>query len=163
MRWFEYDGPNVEGVADWVTEMVFVRENMPPATSCHYDDAGFTVMIWDTKVGVIETYVFDNGRPTAWYFSTKKTTADAWWQKTLTVGENTGVAARWIHKRVKRHEAKEKSARLVDNFILCLEEMRGSERGSLTWECARSDARGRLADMCDLVGVPAEEVIGFDV
>lgn len=163
MPWFEYDGPNSDGVTDWVIEMVFVRENMPPTTSCHYDSAGFTVMIWDTKVGVIETYVFDDGRPTAWYFSEKKTTGDAWWQKILTVGENTGVAARWIHKRVKRYERKEESVRLVDDFILCLEEMRGTEKGSLGWECALSDARGRLTDLCDLVGVPAEEVIGSDI
>lgn len=164
MLWFEYDGPYCEGVADWVSEMVFVRENMPPATSCHYDDAGFTVMIWDTKAGVIETYVFDDGRPTAWYFSAKETAAvDAWWQKTLTVGENTGIAARWIHRRVKRFERKEESNRLVDDFILCLEEMRGNRRGSLGWECALSDARDRLVDLCDLVGVPAEEVIGSDI
>ena len=163
MLWFEYDGPNNGGVTDRDVEMAFIRENMPPATSCHYDDAGFTVMIWDTKVGVIETYVFDDGRPTAWYFSAKETMADAWWKKALTVGEITGVAARWILKRVKRHEVKEKSARLVDDFILCLEEMRGSDEGSATWECALSDARDRLADLCDLVGVPAEEVIGSDI
>lgn len=163
MLWFEYDGPNNEGVTDWVTEMGFIRENMPPATSCHCDDAGFTVMIWDTKVGVIETYVFDNGRPTAWYFSAKDKTADAWWKKTLTVGENTGVAARWIRKRIKRHETKEEGARLACDFILCLEEMRGSEEGSPAWECARSDARDVLADLCNLAGMPAEEVIGFDV
>lgn len=163
MRWFEYDGPNVEGVTDRDVEMGFIRENMPPATSCHYDSAGFTVIIWDTKAGVIETYVFDDGRPTAWYFSAKTTAADAWWQKTLTVGESSGVAARWIRKRVKRHERKEEGARLVDDFILCLEEMRGSEGGSLGWERARSDARGRLADLCDLAGVPAEEVIGSDI
>lgn len=160
MPWFEYDGPNVGGVADWVTEMGLVRENMPPTTSCHYDDAGFTVMIWDTKAGVIETYVFDNGRPTAWYFSAKETAVDAWWQKILTVGENTGVAARRIHERIERHEVKEEGARLAYDFILCLGEMRGSGKGSPTWECARSDARGRLADLCDLAGVPAEEVIG---
>lgn len=163
MRWFEYDGPDIEGVADWVTEMRCVRESMPPTTSCHYDDAGFTVMIWDTKAGVIETYVFDNGRPTAWYFSAKDRAVDAWWRKTLTVGENTGVAARWIHKRIKRHEVEEESARLVDDFILCLEEMRGSDKGSMEWECARSDARERLTDLCDLAGVPAEEVRGFDI
>lgn len=163
MRWFEYDGPHSEGVADWTTEMGFIRENMPPATSCHYDDAGFTVMIWDTKAGVVETYVFDDGRPTAWYFSAKETRADAWWRKTLTVGENTGVAARWIHKHIKRYERKEESARLADDFILCLEEMRGSDKGSPTWKLALSDARGRLADLCDLADVPAEEVIGFDV
>ena len=163
MLWFEYGGPNVEGVADWVTEMVFVRENMPSATSCHYDSAGFTVMIWGTKAGVIETYVFDDGRPAAWYFSAKKATEDAWWRKTLTVGENAGVAARWIRKRIKLHEVKEKSARLVDDFILCLEEMQSSDKGSPTWKCARSDVRDRLADLCDLGGVPPEEVMGSDI
>lgn len=140
--------------------MGYVRENMPPATSLHCDTAGFTVMIWDTKAGVVETYVFDNGRPTVWYFSAKTASADAWWRKTVTVGENTGVAARWIHERIKRYEVKEESSRLVDDFILCLEEMRGSDRCSATWECARSDARDRLTDLCDLVGVPVEEVIG---
>lgn len=160
---FEYDGPNIKGVTDGDAEMEFIRENMPPATSYHHDDAGFTVMIWDTKAGVIETYVFDDGRPTVWYFSAKTVSADAWWQKALTVGENTAVAARWIHKRVKRHEKREESARLVNDFILCLEEMRGSEKGSSTWECARSDARDRLADLCDLAGVPAEEVVGSDI
>lgn len=160
MLWFEYDGPNNEGVTDRGTEMAFIRENMPPATSCHCDDVGFTVMIWDTKAGVIETYVFDNGRPTVWYFSAKTASADAWWRKTVTVGETTKVGARWIHKRIKRHEVKEESSRLVDDFILCLEEMRGSDRYSATWECARSDAMDRLTDLCALVGVPAEEVIG---
>ena len=163
MLWFEYDGPNSEGVTDRDVEMGFIRENMPPATSCHYDGDGFTVMIWDTKAGVIETYVFDDGRPTAWYFSAKDTAVDAWWRKTLTVGENTGVAARWIQKHVKRHERKVESRRLVNDFILCLEEMRGSDEGSATWECARSDARDMLADLCDLVGVPAEQVIGSDI
>nr|DAY28434.1 MAG TPA: hypothetical protein [Caudoviricetes sp.] len=163
MLWFEYVGPNIEGVTDRDVEMGFIRENMPPATSCHYDDAGFTVMIWDTKCGVIETYVFDDGRPTAWYFSAKTASADAWWRKTVTVGETTKVGARWIHKRIKRHEVKEESARLVDDFILCLEEMRDSDEGSATWECARSDARDRLTDLCDLVGVPAEEVVGSDI
>lgn len=163
MLWFEYDGPNSEGVTDRDTEMAFIRENMPPATCCYYDDDGFTVMIWDTKVGVIETYVFDNGRPTIWYFSAKAASADAWWRKTVTVGETTKIGARWIHKRIKRHELKEESSRLVDDFILCLEEMRGSEKGSATWGCARSDARDRLADLCDLVGVPAEEVVGSDI
>lgn len=163
MVWFEYDGPNDEGVTDRDVEMAFIRENMPPATSCHYDSAGFTVVIWDTKVGVIETYVFDNGRPTAWYFSAKDTAVDAWWRKTLTVGENTGVAARWIRKRIKYFEMREEGARLVNDFILCLEEMRGSDRYSATWECARSDARDRLVDLCDLVGVPAEEVIGSNI
>lgn len=159
MFWFEYDGPNNEGVTDGNAEMAFIRENMPPATSCHYDDAGFTVIIWDTRAGVIETYVFDSGRPTVWYFSAKETTADAWWRKVLTVGENTAVAARWILKRIKRYERKEESVRLANDFILCLEEMRGSGKGSPGWECARSDARDRLADLCDLVGVPAEEVM----
>lgn len=161
MLWFEYDGPNNEGVTDRDVEMGFIRENMPPATSYYHDD-GFTVVIWDTKVGVIETYVFDDGGPTVWYFSAK-TTTDAWWRKTLTVGENTAIAARWIHKRVKRREIKEETVRLVHDFILCLEEMRGSEKGSSAWECARCDARGTLADLCDLVGVRAEEVIGFDI
>lgn len=163
MLWFEYDGPNVEGVTDRDTEMAFVRENMPPATSCHCDDAGFTVMIWDTKAGVIETYVFDNGRPTAWYFSAKETAADAWWKKISTKGENTAVGAGWIRKRIKRYEVKKEGARLVDDFLLCLEEMRGSEKDSPVWECARSDARDRLVDLCDLAGVPAEEVMGFDI
>lgn len=162
MFWFEYGGPNNEGVTDPDIEMGFIRENMPPAMSCCHDD-GFTVIIWDTKAGVIEAYVFDNGRPTAWYFSAKETSGDAWWRKTVTVGENTAVAARQIRKRVKRYERKEESARLVDDFILCLEEMRGSDKGSPTWECARSDARGRLVDLCGLAGVPAEEVIGFDI
>lgn len=161
--WFEYEGPNNEGVTDPDVEMGFIRENMPPATSCHYDDAGFTVMTWDTKGGVIETCVFDNGRPTAWYFSAKTTVADAWRRKIVAVGENTAVAARWIQKHVKRHEKKEESSRLVDGFILCLEEMRGGEKGSPVWECARSDARDILADLCDLWGVPAEEVVGFDI
>jgi len=163
MPWFEYDGPNNEGVTDRDTEMGVIRENMPPATSYYHGDDGFTVMIWDTKAGVIETYVFDNGRPTAWYFSAKETTADAWWRKISTLGENTAVAARWILKRIKRHERKEEGARLVNDFILCLEEMRGSGKGSPTWECALSNARDRLVDLCDLVGVPAEEVIASDV
>ena len=163
MVWFEYDGPNNEGVTDPDTEMALIRENMPPATSCHHDDAGFTVVIWDTKAGVIETYVFDGGRPTVWYFSAKEMTVDAWWRKILTVGENTAVMARWIQKRVKRFERKGESARLVNDFILCLEEMRGCDRYSATWECALSDARDRLRDLCVLVGVPAEEVIGFDI
>lgn len=163
MLWFEYVGPNNEGVTDRDTEMVFIRENMPSATSYRYDDDGFTVIIWDTKVGVIETYVFDGGRPTVWYFSAKTATADAWWRKILTVGESTGVAARWIQKRIKRCEVKGESAYLVDDFIFCLEEMRGSEKGSPGWECARSDARDRLADLCDLVGVPAGQVIGSDI
>jgi hypothetical protein len=162
MLWFEYDGPNDEGVTDRDIEMGFIRENMPPATS-HYDGDDFTVIIWDTKVGTVETYVFDSGRPTAWYFSSKETTADAWWQKIVTVGENTGVAARWICKHIKRHERKEESSRLVNDFILCLEEMRDSDKGSPIWECAWSDARDRLVDLCDLVGVPVEEVIGFDI
>lgn len=163
MFWFEYDGPNNEGVTDMDTEMAFIRENMPPATSYYYDGAGFTVIVWDSKAGVIETYVFDDGRPTVWYFSAKNTAMDAWWRKISTVGGNTAVAARWIHKRVKRYERKEESARLVNDFILCLEEMRDSDRYSAARECALSDARDRLTDLCDLVGVPAGEVIGFDI
>lgn len=163
MLWFEYDGPNDEGVTDRDVEMGFIRENMPSATSYYHDDDGFTVIVWDAEVGVIETYVFDNGRPTVWYFSAKDTAADAWWRKTVTVGEATKVGARWIHKRIKQHEVKEESSRLVDDFILCLEEMRDSDRHSATWEHARSDARDRLADLCALVGVPAGEVIGSDI
>lgn len=163
MLWFEYDGPNNEGVTDRGTEMAFIRGNMPSATSYYHGDDGFSVVIWDAKDGVIETYVFDDGRPTVWYFSAKETAVDAWWRKILTVGENTGVASRWIYERVKRFERKEESARLVNDFILCLEEMRGSDRYSATWECARSDARGRLTDLCALVGVPAEEVVGSDI
>lgn len=162
MLWFEYDGPNDAKVTDRAIELVHIRENMPPATSYYCDDAGFTVIIWDTKAGTLETYVFDDGRPTVWYFSAKKT-EDAWWRKVSTVGENTAVAARWIRKRIKRYEVEEESVRLVNDFILCLEEMRDSEKGSPTWECALSDARGMLVDLCDLGGVPAEEVIGFDI
>jgi hypothetical protein len=142
--------------------MGFIRENMPPATSYYHDD-GFTIITWDTKVGIIETYVFDDGRPTAWYFDAKKTTADAWWRKISTMGENTAVAAGWIRKRVKLQEIKEKGARLAYDFILCLEEMQGSDKGSPGWECALSDARDTLTDLCDLAGVPAEEVLGFDI
>lgn len=163
MLWFEYDGPNNEGVTDLDAEMASIRENMPAATSYRYSDAGFTVMVWDSKAAIVEACVSDDGRPTVWYFDTKETTADTWWPKGLTVGENTAVAARQIHKRVKRHERKVESARLVNDFILCLEEMQDSDRHSVTWEYARSDARGRLADLCDLVGVPAEEVIGSDI
>lgn len=163
MLWFECDDPNVEGITDRDVEMGFIRENMPPATSYYYDSDGFTVIIWDIRAGTVETYVFDDGRPTAWYFSPKKTVGDAWWRKIATKGENTAVAAGWIRKHIKRHEVKVEGARLVYDFILCLEEMRGSERGSSTWECARSDARDRLVDLCDLAGVPAEEVIGFDI
>lgn len=161
--WFEYDGPNTEGVTDRDTEMAFIRENMPPAASCYYDDAGFTVIIWDTKAGTVETYVFDDGRPTVWYFSPKNTAVDAWWRKAVTAGETTRVAARWLWKRIKRHEVKEEGARLVDDFILCLEEMRDNEKDSPEWGLALSDARGMLVDLCDLAGVPAEEVIGFDI
>lgn len=163
MLWFEYDDPNSEGVTDRDTELTFIRENMPPAMSYYHDDDGFTVIIWDTKAGIVETYVFDDGRPTAWYFSPNNTTADAWWKKIYTKGENTAVAAKWIRKHVKRHEVEEESRRLVNDFVLCLEEMRGNDKGSPTWECARSDARDRLVDLCDLAGVPAEEVIGFDI
>lgn len=163
MLWFECDDPNIEGVTDRDTEMGFVRENMPPATSYYHDDDGFSVIIWDTKTGIVETYVFDDGRPTAWYFSPKNTAVDAWWRKVSTKGENTGVAAGRIREHIKRHERKEESARLAYDFILCLEEMRGSDKGSPTWKLALSDARDMLADLCDLAGVPAEEVIGSDV
>ncbi len=124
---------------------------------------GFTVVIWDTKVGIIETYVFDDGRPTVWYFNAKKMTAEALWHTILTVGELTAVAARQVCKHIKRCEREEKSSRLVNDFILCLEEMRGSGMYSAEYECALSDARDRLTDLCDLVGVPAEEVIGSDI
>lgn len=163
MLWFECDDPSIEGVTDRDVEMGFIRENMPPAMSYYRDDDGFTVIIWDTKAGIVEAYVFDDGRPTAWYLDTKKTTADAWWRKISTVGANTAVAAGWIRKHVELHEIKEEGARLAYDFILCLEEMRGCEEGSPTWECARSDARDLLADLCDLAGVPAEEVIGSDI
>lgn len=163
MLWFECDDPNIGGVTDRDVEMGFIRENMPPATSYYHDSDGFAVIIWDTKAGVIEAYVFDNGRPTAWYFSPKNTAVDAWWRKISTMGENTAVGAGWIRKHINRHEVKEEGARLAYDFILCLEEMRGSDKGSPTWECALSDARGRLVDLCDLAGVPAEEVIGFDI
>lgn len=161
MLWFEYDGPNDEGVTDRDVEMGFIRENMPPAMSYYHDSDGFTVIIWDTKTGIIETYVFDDGRPTTWYFSPKNTAADAWWRKTVTVGESTRVAARWIHEHIKCHERKVESVRLAYDFILCLEEMRDSGKGSPTWQLALSDARDRLTDLCDLADVPAEEVIGF--
>ena len=159
MLWFEYDGPNNEGVTDRDIEMAFIRENAPRAALRRYD-TDFTFMAWDTKVATIEAYVFDDGRPTVWYFNTKETTTEAWRLNILTVDANTGVAARWIHKRVKRFERGEESARLVNDFILCLEEMRRSDRYSATWEYARSGARDRLADLCELVGVPAEQVIG---
>lgn len=162
MLWFEYDGSHNEGVTDQDTEMAFIRENMPPATSCRYD-TDFTVIVWDTKVVIIEIYVFADGRPTVWYFTVKEVIVDAWPPNILTVGENTAVAARWIRKRVKRFERKEESSRLVNDFILCLEEMLGSEKSSPTWECALSDAGDRLTDLCALVGVPAEEVIGSDI
>lgn len=163
MLWFEYGDPNTEGVTDRDTEMAFIRENTPPAMSYYHDDDGFTVIIWDTKAGIVEAYVFDDGRPTAWYFDAMKTTADAWWRKISTVGENTAVAARWIRKHIKQREVEEEGARLAYDFILCLEEMRGCEKGSPAWECALSDARDRLGDLCDLAGVPAGEVIGSDI
>lgn len=163
MLWFECDDPNVEGVTDRDVEMRFIRENMPPATSYYHDSDGFAVIIWDTRAGTVETYVFDDGRPTAWYFSPKGAKGDAWWRKIATVGENTAVGAAWIRKHIKRHEVKEEGACLAYDFILCLEEMRGSEKGSPTWKFARSDARDRLTDLCDLAGVSAEEVIGFNI
>lgn len=163
MLWFECDSPNIEGVTGRDVEMGVIRENMPPATSYYHDSDGFTTIIWDTKAGIIETYVFDDGRPTAWYFSPKNTAVDAWWKKISTKGENTAVGARWVCRHIKRHEKEEESGRLAYDFILCLEEMRGCEEGSPTWRCARLDALGRLVDLCDLAGVPAEEVIGFDI
>lgn len=157
MFWFEYDGPNIKGVTDRDTEMKYVLENMPSTISRRYYSDDFTFIAWSDKASTVEVYVFDDGRPTVWYFGAKNETADLGQRKAITVGENTGVAARWIHKRVERYERRRESARLVNDFILCLEEMRGSEKGSPGWECARSDARDRLADLCDLVGVPAED------
>ena len=163
MLWFEYDGPNIEGVTDRGTEMGVIRESMPPATSYYHDSDGFTVIIWDIRAGIVETYVFDDGRPTVWYFSPKNTAVDAWWRKISTIGENTAVAAGWIRKHIKRHEVDEEGARLAHDFILCLEEMRGSDRYSAEWKCARSDAQDVLIDLCDLAGVPVEDVIGSDI
>lgn len=163
MSWFEYDGPNNEGVTDRDSEMKYVLENMPSTFSRRYYSDDFTFIVWDGKASTVEVYVFDDGRPTVWYFGAKNATEDFRRRKILTVGENTGVAARWIHKLVKRFERKEESARLVNDFILCLEEMKRSDKHSATWEYARSDARGRLADLCALVGVPAGEVIGSDI
>lgn len=164
MLWFECDDPGVEGVTDRDVEMGLILKSMPSAASYYHDyDDGFTVIIWDTKTGTIETYVFDDGRPTAWYFSPKNTAVDAWWRKIYTKGENTAVAAGWIRKHIKRHEVEGEAARLACDFILCLEEMRGSDKGSPTWEYALSDARDMLVDLCDLAGVPAGEVIGSDI
>lgn len=163
MLWFEYDGPNNGGVTDRDTEMKYVLENMPSAISRRYYSNDFTFIVWDGKVSAVEVYVFDDGRPTVWYFGAKNALADFGRRKVVTVGENTGVAARWIQKCVKRFERGEESARLANDFILCLEEMRGNDEGSATWKLARSDARDRLTDLCALVGVPAEQVIGFDI
>lgn len=163
MSWFEYDGPNNEGVTDRGTEIKHVLENMPSAMSRRYYGNDFTFMVWDGKVSTVEVYVFDDGRPTVWYFGAKNAVADFGRRKVVTVGENTAVAARWIQKHIKRHQRGEESARLVNDFILCLEEMRGSDEGSATWECARSDALDRLADLCALVGVPEEQVTGSDI
>lgn len=163
MLWFEYDGPNNEGVTDRTTEMKHVLENMPSTISRRYYSNDFTFIVWDGKVNTVEVYVFDDGRPTVWYFGAKNALSDFRRRKAVTVGENTGVAARWIQKRAKRFEMREESARLANDFILCLGEMRGSEKGLPGWECARSDARDRLADLCDLVGVPAEWVIGSGI
>lgn len=164
MPWFEYDGPNEGGATDRGTEMKYVLENMPSTISRRYYGHDFTFIAWGGNTSsTVEVYVFDDGRPTVWYFGAKNATADFERRKFITVGENTGVAARWIHKRVERFERKEESARLANDFILCLEEMWDSEEGSPGWECALSDARDRLRDLCDLVGVPAEEVIGSDI
>lgn len=160
---FEYDGPNIKGVTDRDAEMKCVLENMPSTMSRRYYSDDFTFIAWDVKASTVEVYVFDDGRPTVWYFGTKNAVADLGQRKIITVGENTGVAARWIQKHVKRHEIREESARLVNDFILCLEEMKCSDKCSATWEYARSDARDRLADLCDLVGVPEEEVIGSGI
>ena len=160
MLWFEYDGPNNEGVTGRDTEMKYVLENMPSTFSRRYYSNDFTFIVWDSNASTVEVYVFDDGRPTVWYFGAKNAVADLGRRKVSTVGENTGVAARWIHKLVNRHERKEESARLANDFILCLEEMERSDKYSATWECARSDALERLADLCDLAGVPAEQVIG---
>lgn len=160
---FEYDGPNNGVVTDRDTEIKYVLENMPSTMSRRYYGDDFTFMVWDGKASTVEVYVFDDGRPTVWYFGAKNVTADFWRRKILTVGENTGAAARWIQKRVKRYEKMEESARLANDFILCLEEMKRSDKYSATWKHARSDALDRLADLYDLVGVPAEEVIGSDI
>lgn len=156
---FEYDGPNIEGVTDRGTEMKYVLENMPPTFSRRYYGNDFTFIVWDGKVSTVEVYVFDDGRPTVWYFGAKNVLADFRRRKVITVGENTAVAARWIQKRVKRFEMEE-SVRLAHDFVLCLMEMKRSDKYSATWEDARSDARDGLADLCDLVGVPAGWVIG---
>lgn len=163
MLWFEYDGPHEAGVTDRDAEMKHVLENMPSTISRRYYSNDFTFIVWDGRVGTVEVYVFDDGRPTVWYFGAKNATVDFRQQKIFTVGENTGVAARWIQKCVKRFERKRESARLANDFILCLEEMRGSDECSATWECARSDAMDSLTDLCALVGVPAEWVIGSDI
>ena len=163
MLWFECDGPNNKGVTDRDSEMKYVLENMPSTMSRRYYGDDFTFIAWDSKVGAVEVYVFDDGRPTVWYFGVKNVVADFGGRKVVTVGENTGVAARWMQKRVKCFERMGESHRLVNDFILCLEEMRRSDEGSATWEYALSDARDRLADLCALVGVPAEQVIGFDI
>lgn len=160
---FEYDGPNVKGVTDRDIEMKYVLENMPSTISRRYYTDDFTFIVWDDNVSTVEVYVFDDGRPTVWYFDAKNAMADFGQRKVITVDKNTAVAARWIQKRVKRFQRREESARLVNDFILCLEEMRGSDEYSETWEYALSDARDRLADLCALVGVPAEQVIGFDI
>lgn len=163
MPWFEYDGLNDEGMTDRDTEMKYVLENMPSTMSRRYYSDDFTFIAWDGKASTVEVYVFDDGRPTVWYFGAKNAVADLGRRKISTVGENTGVAARWIQKRVKRFDRREESARLANDFILCLEEMKSSDMYSETWECARSDARNRLTGLCALVGVPAEWVTGSDI
>lgn len=163
MPWFEYDGPTNKGVTDRGTEMKYVLENMPSTMSRRYYSDDFTFIVWDGMVSTVEVYVFDDGRPTVWYFGAKNAMADFGRRKIITVGENTAVAARWIHKCVKRFKKREESASLANDFILCLEEMKCSDEYSATWEYARSDALTRLADLCDLVGVPVEEVIGSDI
>lgn len=160
---FEYDGPNNEGVTDRTTEMKHILENMPSAISRRYYGNDFTFIVWDGSASTVEVYVCDDGRPTVWYFSVKNAVADFGRRKFSTVGENTAVAVVWILKCVERFERRKEGARLANDFILCLEEMRNSDKYSATWEYALSGARGRLIDLCDLVGVPAGEVIGSDI
>lgn len=140
--------------------MKHVLENMSSTMSRRYYSNDFTFIAWDGKASTVEVYVFDDGRPTVWYLGVKNAMADFGRRKVITVGENTAVAARWIHKRVECFEMEEESASLVHDFVFCLMEMKRSDKYSATWEHARSDARDRLADLCALVGVPAEEVIG---
>lgn len=130
---FEYDGPNNEGVTDRGTGMKHVLENMPSTFSRRYYSDDFTFIAWNGNATTVDVYVCDDGRPTVWYFGAKNAMADFGRRKVLTVGENTGVVARWIRKRVNRFEMREESACLANDLILCLEEMKGSEKGLATW------------------------------